>query len=181
MEPLELQKRLHSLGWSYAEAARQLGVSRGTISRWVRGERRIPETAMRLLEILGEDRTVKRNMESAIPKTGKLSPFEKELLERLVSHLSTIREVHRILVFGSRARGFSNEHSDLDVAVVTDTMDPASRAAVEQAKWRALSEDAFLYANVVTITGEELAANTAFSRNVNKEGIEIWSRREEPR
>ena len=181
MDPLELKTRLHKHGWSYAEGARQLGVSRGTISRWIRGERRIPETAIRLMDILGKDRTVKQDMEPAIPETGNLSPFEKELLGRLVSHLSAIKAVQRILVFGSRARGRSNEHSDLDVAVITDSMDPSSRAAVEEAKWRALPEDAFLYANVVTITGEKLITDTAFSRNLSKEGVEIWTRSEEAR
>jgi transcriptional regulator with XRE-family HTH domain len=179
MDSMELKKRLRGLGWSYAEAARQLGVSRGTISRWISGERRIPETAVRLIDILSRDRTAKQGIELAINETGNLSPFEWELLGRLVSHLSAIKAVQRILVFGSRARGQSNEHSDLDVAVVTDSMDPSSRSAVEEAKWRALPEDAFLYANVVTIRGEGLVADTAFSRNLSKEGVEIWTRSEE--
>lgn len=181
MDPMEFINRLHGLGWSYAESARQLGVSRGTISRWIRGERRIPETAIRLMDMLSKGRAAKQHMEPAIPETGNFSPFEKELLGRLVSHLSAINGVHRILVFGSRARGLSNEHSDLDVAVVTDSMDPSSMAAVEEAKWRALPEDAFLYANVVTITKEELVADTAFSRDLSKEGVEIWTRSEEAR
>jgi transcriptional regulator with XRE-family HTH domain len=181
MEPFEFKKRMQSLGWSYAEAARRLGVSRGTISRWVRGERRIPETAIRLIDILGEGRTEKTRTELPLSGTTGLSPFERDLLQKLVSQFSNIPNVHRILLFGSRARGLSDEHSDLDVAVVTDTMDPASTAAVEEAKWEALTEDSFLYANVITIPAEQLAADTAFSRALNEEGIEIWTRSEKAR
>ena len=65
--------------------------------------------------------------------------------------------------------------------MITDTMDPESRAAVEKAKWDALPEDAFVYANVVTIPERQLAAGTAFSRNVNRKGIEIWTRSEKAR
>lgn len=181
MDPIELKKKLAGLGWSYAEAARQLGVSRGTISRWVSGERRIPETAVRLMDILGKDRTARQGLEVTLPKAGTLSPFERDLLGKLVSHLSEIRGVHRILVFGSRARGLSNDQSDLDVAVVTDRMDSSCRSSVEEAKWRALPEDAFLYVNVVTIAGEDLVTDSAFSSNLSREGVEIWSRSERAR
>lgn len=181
MGPFEFKKRIQNFGWSYAEAARRLGVSRGTISRWVRGERRIPETAIRLIDILGEDRTIRTRTEPPLSGTIGLSPFERDLLRKLVSQLSNIPKVRRILLFGSRARGLSDEHSDLDVAVVTDTMDPASRAAVEEAKWEALTEDSFLYANVITIPAEQLAADTAFSRALNEEGIAIWTRSEKAR
>lgn len=44
------------------------------------------------------------------PPVNKKPPFEKELLRKLVSKLSNITEVRRILLFGSRARGFSIEH-----------------------------------------------------------------------
>ncbi|MEW6664645.1 MAG: helix-turn-helix domain-containing protein [Thermodesulfobacteriota bacterium] len=175
---MELKERLGGLGWSYAEAARQLGVSRGTISRWIRGERRIPQTAIRLIDMLERGRTLRQRSKPAIAETAHLSPFERDLLGKLVSHLSTIRGVDRIMVFGSRARGLSSDQSDLDVAVVTNRVDPFCRSAVEQAKWRALPEDAFLYANVVTISGEDLAADSAFSRSLSREGVEIWSRSE---
>jgi predicted nucleotidyltransferase len=180
MEPSELKQKLEKLGWSYAEAARQLGVSRGTITRWIRGERRIPETAIRLIDILGQGRPLETQGPAVLDQS-KLTPFEKDLLHKLVSRFSNLPEVRKILLFGSRARGLSDEHSDLDVAVVTDTIDTAFSAALEEAKWEAISEDAFLYANVVAISAEKLKADTAFSRTLNKEGIEIWSRSEKGR
>jgi predicted nucleotidyltransferase len=181
MEPFEFKKRVKSLGWSYAEAARRLGVSRGTISRWIKGERRIPETAVRLINIIGRGGTAKTRREPPLSATAGLSPFERDLLRKLVSQFSDIPMVRRIVLFGSRAKGLSDEHSDLDVAVVTDTMDPASRTAVEEAKWEAPTEDSFLYSNVITIPAERLAADTALSRALNEEGIEIWTRSEKAR
>jgi predicted nucleotidyltransferase len=180
MEPSELKQKLQRLGWSYAEAARQLGVSRGTVTRWIRGERRIPETAIRLMDILGQSRPLESRGPAVLDRS-ELTPFERDLLRKLVSQFSNIPEVRKVLLFGSRARGLSDEHSDLDVAVVTDTIDPASRAALEEAKWKALSDDAFLYANVVAISAEKLRADTVFSRTLKKEGIEIWSRSEKGR
>ena len=162
-------------------AARQLGVSRGTITRWVRGERRIPETAIRLIDLLAKGQNLESKMAPVVHGQGRFTPFEADLLRKLVSQLSSIPAVRTILLFGSRARGLSDEHSDLDVAVVMDTIDPPSRSAVEEAKWEALSEDAFLYANVVTISAEQLTADTAFSRSLNKEGIELWTRSEKAR
>jgi len=181
MEPLEFKKRLKSLGCSYAEAARRLGVSRCAISRWAKGERRIPETAIKLLNIIGRGGTVRTRSEPPLSGTAGLSPFERDLLHKLVSKFSDIPEVRRIVLFGSRARGISDEHSDLDVAVVTETADRSSRTALEEAKWEALTDDSFLYANVITIPAEQLAAATAFSRALNEEGIEIWSRSEKAR
>jgi predicted nucleotidyltransferase len=181
MGPFELKQKLQSLGWNYAVASRQLGVSRGTITRWVRGERKIPETAIRLIDILGQGRNLESKTGTVVPDQSRLTPFERALLRKLVSQLTNIPTVRRILLFGSRARGLSDEHSDLDVAVVIDSMDSPSKAAVEEAKWEALSEDAFLYANVVTISAEQLTADTAFSRSLNKEGIELWTRSEKAR
>jgi len=181
MEPSEFNKRVKGLGWSYADAARQLGVSRGTISRWVKGERKIPETAIKLLNIIGRGGTEKTRRVPPLSGTNGLTPFESDLLRKLVSELSEIPTVRSIVLFGSRARGHSDEHSDLDVAVVTDTLDPLSRAAAEEAKWDALTEDSILYANVITIPAEQLAADTAFSRALNEEGIEIWTRSKKAR
>jgi transcriptional regulator with XRE-family HTH domain len=169
MGPLEFRQKLQSLGWNYAVASRQLGVSRGTITRWVRGERRIPETAIRLMDILVKGQNQESKMGPVVPEQSK------------VSQLTNIPTVRRILLFGSRARGLSDEHSDLDVAVVIETIDPPSMAAVEEAKWEALPEDAFLYANVVTISADQLTADTAFSRSLNKEGVELWTRSEKAR
>jgi predicted nucleotidyltransferase len=181
MGPLEFRQKLQSLGWNYAVASRQLGVSRGTITRWVRGERRIPETAIRLMDILVKGQNQESKMGPVVPEQSKLTPFERDLLRSLVSQLTNIPTVRRILLFGSRARGLSDEHSDLDVAVVIETIDPPSMAAVEEAKWEALPEDAFLYANVVTISADQLTADTAFSRSLNKEGVELWTRSEKAR
>lgn len=44
-----LRTRRKWLGWNQAKLAKELGVDPGTISRWERGTRRIPEPVARLV------------------------------------------------------------------------------------------------------------------------------------
>ncbi|MBI3373233.1 MAG: nucleotidyltransferase domain-containing protein [Betaproteobacteria bacterium] len=46
-----------------------------------------------------------------------LTPLERQRLEYLIGHLAAEPRLARVVVFGSRARGRSRAHSDLDVAV----------------------------------------------------------------
>lgn len=46
-----------------------------------------------------------------------LTPLERQRLEQLIGHLAVEPRLARVVVFGSRARGRSHAHSDLDVAV----------------------------------------------------------------
>ncbi len=116
-----------------------------------------------------------------IPDQGRLSPFERQTLTRLISELSRLPEVRSIVLFGSRARGASTEGSDLDVAVVLDDVDRPTVHAVEQAKWRALPPEAFLYVNLVTLSPKQLESQGRFSLTLQREGILLWTRNEETR
>ena len=50
-----------------------------------------------------------------------LTPGEQDVLRRFCAHLGKLpRLPHSVAVFGSRAKGGSDEHSDLDVAVLAD-------------------------------------------------------------
>ena len=44
-----------------------------------------------------------------------------EALPRIVAHLKSLREVHRIVLFGSYAAGRSDLFTDLDIIVVMDS------------------------------------------------------------
>ena len=50
-----------------------------------------------------------------------LTPLERARLEHLIGRLATEPRLTRVVVFGSRARGRSRAHSDLDVAVYFST------------------------------------------------------------
>jgi predicted nucleotidyltransferase len=96
--------------------------------------------------------------------------IEKEILEAL-----------KIIVFGSRARGDSDEGSDLDVAVIFD-MPYVSKEVWDRVwgiKWRVLeSFDAEEFPLSLTlITMKELESRDfGLESAVKKEGIVIWKR-----
>ena len=46
--------------------------------------------------------------------------FERKILERFKSLVEKKLSVHKIVLFGSRARGESSEYSDMDVLVLLD-------------------------------------------------------------
>jgi len=107
--------------------------------------------------------------------------MERQALTRLIMDLSRLPAVHSILLFGSRARGSSTDHSDLDVAVVLDDADRSTAHAVEQAKWRALPLEAFMHVNLVTLSQKQLESQCRFSFTLQREGIPLWTRNKETR
>ena len=112
-------------------------------------------------------------------KAFRPSFLEKEVLRnfsRLVE--KEIPEALQIIVFGSRARGDSDEGSDLDVAVIFDM--PSAGKEVWDIKWRVLeSFDAEEFPLSLTlITMKDLESRDFGLENaVKKEGIVIWERR----
>lgn len=51
MTPATLSATLQRLGWSQAEAARHLGVTRGAVTRWMTGQRAVPGPVVKLLAL----------------------------------------------------------------------------------------------------------------------------------
>lgn len=47
-----------------------------------------------------------------------MNAIEKEILDKFLKLLSKKTRVHRLILFGSRARGDADSHSDMDVIVV---------------------------------------------------------------
>jgi predicted nucleotidyltransferase len=73
----------------------------------------------------------------------RLSPAEDPLLRTFIDRLTALApagSIAAVRVFGSRARGESDEHSDLDVAV--ELRDGADRSALHRlaadAAWEAM-------------------------------------------
>ncbi|MDO9711441.1 nucleotidyltransferase family protein [Paracraurococcus lichenis] len=108
----------------------------------------------------------------------RLSPAEDRLLQSFVAHLTAqapAGAVRAVRVFGSRARGGSDEQSDLDVAI--ELREGADRDAlhrlVADLAWEAMEErDAhdLALAPVVLPPGPRTGLRDAVARD----GIEIW-------
>lgn len=105
-----------------------------------------------------------------------LSPAEDLLLTRFRERLlacAPAGSVRAIVVFGSRARGGSDEFSDLDVAVVVHGDVRAAQAASVEAAWRA-SEELDLHGLGLAPVARPAGADTPLDRNIARDGIHVW-------
>ena len=108
------------------------------------------------------------------------SPYEKNILDRLTAVFSTVTDIKRMVVFGSRSRGDSNDSSDLDVLVLVNERDSMALQTIQSLKAKALNDiEDFSYVNVFPVRESEFYSSpNAFHQRVQKEGITIWSRKE---
>lgn len=108
------------------------------------------------------------------------SPRERFILTNLVKEFSKITYVERIFVFGSRARGDSNENSDFDVVVIINASLKEIRKTIkllQDAKNLALNDpEDLIYVNLIPISKQIFEKETELVKNIKKEGIEIWKK-----
>jgi predicted nucleotidyltransferase len=110
-----------------------------------------------------------------------LSFIEEEILNDLVEHLEgKMPEASMLLVFGSRARGGSDENSDLDIAIVVDSdINKRMWDRLWEIKWEVLeSIDAEEFpVSMVPIKKDEFLSNdSGLIRSIKEEGILWWKR-----
>jgi len=107
------------------------------------------------------------------------SPHEKFLMDQLVAVFSSVPEISRIIVFGSRARGASNDGSDMDVLLLVGTNNPTLLQTIQLLKEKALEDpEDFAYVNVFALYEPKYRkTNDSFLRNVKREGITVWKRK----
>ena len=108
------------------------------------------------------------------------SPHEKNIMDRLVAVFSTMNELSRIMVFGSRAREQSSDHSDLDILLLFDAGGPELLKSIQKLKAMALddSED-FNYVSVYPLHESKYrTSDSKFLHNIQKDGVTIWKRKE---
>lgn len=114
------------------------------------------------------------------PKKVRFSQKEKGAIKKLVSGLLSIEQnrIKNIRLFGSKARGDFNRHSDIDILLVVDKKDLKLRKEVYK-----VVTDVFLD-NLVDISlkirdqSEYLNSSSSppniFLENVQKEGFDLW-------
>ncbi|MGQ9571390.1 MAG: nucleotidyltransferase family protein [bacterium] len=115
-------------------------------------------------------------------KTFKPSFLEKGILKNFSVIIGReIPEATKIIIFGSRARGGSDEGSDLDVAVIFD-MPHISKEVWDKLwniKWRVLeSLDAEEFPfSLSLITKKDLESRDfGLEETIKKDGIVVWKR-----
>lgn len=115
-----------------------------------------------------------------LTKSLSLSPTEEKVIELFINTLeSKLPEATKIILFGSRARGSSNEESDLDIAIVVkDKVKKGLWEKLWEIKWetleRLLLEEFPL--SLFPLTEEEMNLNTPIIEEIKKEGVILWQR-----
>ena len=67
-----------------------------------------------------------------------MNAVEREILERLKALLARGTRLHRLFLFGSRARGDADPDSDMDVLVVlAEPVTPEKRRYISECAWEA--------------------------------------------
>lgn len=112
-----------------------------------------------------------------------LSFTEKKVLAYLSSLIEKeIPEAQEIILFGSRARGNSDENSDLDVAVIFNALyiDKGMWDRVWDIKWRVLeslqAEELPLSLTLITLN-DLILRDFSIEKAIKREGIRIWIRK----
>ena len=94
-------------------------------------------------------------------------------LERITRILAAQPDIHRVILFGSLARGDSREHSDLDLVVIQQTDQPFLERieAVHRLVLPVVDVDLLVY---TPSEFEQLAADRAFVRRVKEQGRVVY-------
>jgi predicted nucleotidyltransferase len=111
-----------------------------------------------------------------------LSPAEETILNAFIAALkASTPEAVKVIVFGSRARGSSDEGSDLDVAVVlsTDKIGFHHWQKLWNTKWEVLqglqAEEFPL--SLIPVTEDELSRkHEPFFKELRDTGVVLWER-----
>lgn len=111
-----------------------------------------------------------------------LSPTEEAILKNFIEAIKTkAPEAVKVIVFGSRARGHSNEDSDLDVAVVlsADKIEFRHWQMLWKIKWevlQALQAEEFPLSLVPVAEKEITTQEEPFSKELKNKGVVLWER-----
>lgn len=111
-----------------------------------------------------------------------LSFIEEKILGHMVSLVEReIPEARNIILFGSRARGDSDEDSDLDLAIVLDVPEVKREhwEKVWDLKWRVLEyldAEEFPLSLILITLNDMMFRDSGIERELKNEGIVLWER-----
>lgn len=105
-----------------------------------------------------------------------MNATEQHILKTFKSLLRTKVKVHKLVLFGSRARGDADRFSDMDVLVVVETLDNTTEDTISDCAWEAGFEHGIVVVPVA-FSREEwehgLERHSLLARAVEAEGIAV--------
>ena len=78
-----------------------------------------------------------------------MNPIEKNVLEAFITLMREKIIVHRVVLFGSRARGDAEADSDMDVLVIVNDFTDRTEDFISQCAWEAGFENDIILVPVV--------------------------------
>ena len=103
-----------------------------------------------------------------------MDAVEKAILSRLKQFVSERLALHRMVLFGSRARGDAGEYSDYDVLVVLDRRNPELRSEILGIAALMMDKYGVLVATVLRSAEEwRKSQGYPFARNIARESIAL--------
>lgn len=106
-----------------------------------------------------------------------MKTIERQILEKFKSSLLKRLSVHKVVLFGSRARGDADPYSDMDVVVVLDNVsDDQDHNYVSDCAWEAGFEHGIVVVPIIYSRNEWEESPERYSllaMAIDKEGVTI--------
>jgi len=112
----------------------------------------------------------------ALKKQVRLKEQEIKVIEKFKSLLEKRFKPHRIILFGSRAKGDAEEYSDMDLVVIVEKADEELKNYISDCAWEAGFEYGIVLVPVVFTRKEweeGIESQSLFVQAVKKEGISL--------
>jgi predicted nucleotidyltransferase len=104
------------------------------------------------------------------------TPLEDRFISKLIDRLKSVEGVAALILYGSRAGGFSDEDSDLDIAVITDLSLPHHILdGIKDEIMADMDITGELRAEVFGFTEKEMK-HLPIGREIEEKGVLLWKK-----
>jgi predicted nucleotidyltransferase len=105
-----------------------------------------------------------------------ITPLEDRFITKLIDRLELIEGAIALILYGSRAGGFSNEDSDLDIALITNRPFPYHQ--LDNIKNELMEEMSILGELRIDLFGftEEEIKHLPIGREMERKGVLLWKK-----
>lgn len=105
-----------------------------------------------------------------------ITPLEDKFINKLIDKIESIEGTIALVLYGSRVSGFSNEDSDLDIALITDKS--ISHDKLNSIKDEIMEEMDIIGELRIDLFGftEEEIKYLPIGKEIQKEGVVLWKK-----